>query len=259
MRVLLTNDDGIQSPNLHLLSAALRKAGHEVLVAAPASHQSGKSSAVTTGIPLIVHEVSLPDAAGMPFEGIAVHGTPADCILLAMYGGLFDARPDLVISGVNIGPNTGLDVFFSGTVGAAIQAAMQGIPTLAASHGACRPMEAGHAEFTVKVAERLVAAALPVHRVYNLNLPDVPAASLKGLKVCPHSTDRPRFVSYDERRTPDGRRYFWMNDVFEYSRTPVPGTDKGWLAEGWATLSPLKTELHDAEALTAMEGVGFEA
>ena len=244
MRILLTNDDGIQSENLHRLHAALERAGHDVFAVAPAEPQSGKSCGVTVNKPLLTHRVSIPDAAGGPFKGLAVHGTPADCALLALEGGLFDAV-DLVISGVNIGPNAGLDIFFSGTVGAALQAAMHGLPTLAVSHCSRRPMTDAHAELTVKIASRMDWTALPRHRICNLNLPDCPAEDVKGVKVCPHSTDYPRTITYEKRCAPDGRDYYWMKDPFEYFENACDSSDKGWLHSGWATLTLLRTEMND--------------
>lgn len=252
MRILLTNDDGIHSENLHRLHAALKRAGHTVFTAAPATPQSGKSCGVTVNTPLLTHRVSLPGAAGGPFEGLAVHGTPADCTLLVLEGRLFTAI-DLVISGVNIGPNAGLDIFFSGTVGAALQAAMHGLPTLAVSHCSRRPMTDAHAELTVKIASRMDWAALPRWRVYNLNLPDCPAEEVKGVKACPHSTDYPRSITYEKRTAPDGRGYYWMKDAFEYFERDCEGADKGWLHQNWATLTALKTDLADRRALENLD------
>ena len=248
MRILLTNDDGIQSENLHRIHAALKRAGHGVFTAAPAEPQSGKSCGITVNKPLLTRKVVLPDAAGGPFEGLAIQGTPADCALLALEGGLC-GRPDLVISGVNIGPNAGLDIFFSGTVGAALQAAMHGIPTLAVSHCARTPMTDAHAELTVKIASRMDWSALPLHRVYSLNIPDCPAERIHGVKICPHGTDYPRSIAYEKRTAPDGRGYYWMKDPFEYFERDTEGTDKYWLHRGWATLSPLKIDLNDYETL----------
>ena len=122
MRILISNDDGIYSHNLHLLYTALLRAGHDVRAVAPAEQHSGAGCCLTVHGPILTRRVRLDETEGGPFEGIAVSGTPADCVILALRGLMPEFNPDLVISGINFGPNAGQDVFFSGTVGAAIQA-----------------------------------------------------------------------------------------------------------------------------------------
>ena len=150
MRILISNDDGIYSRNLHQLHAALRRAGHDVRAVAPAEQHSGAGCCLTVHGPILTRRVSLPDAAGGPFEGIAVAGTPADCVILALRGIMPDFKPDLVMTGINFGPNAGQDVFFSGTVGAAIQSAMYGLPTLAVSHCSYSGATPAHADLAAR-------------------------------------------------------------------------------------------------------------
>lgn len=247
MRILISNDDGIYSSNLHMLHAALVRAGHNVRAVAPAEQHSGAGCCLTVHGPILTRKVSLPHAEGGAFEGIAVSGTPADCVILALRGIMPDFKPDLVISGINFGPNAGQDVFFSGTVGAAIQAAMYGLPSMAVSHCAHSGLTMAHAELVVRMAEAMDWAALPVHRVYNFNLPDCPAEEIRGLKVCPHSTDWACLDSYERRYSPRGREYYWMIDPFQHFQLEDEGTDKTWLHRGWATLTPLNIDLNDRE------------
>ena len=248
MRILISNDDGIYSRNLHRLYAALRRAGHDVRAVAPAEQHSGAGCCLTVHDPILTKKVCLPLDGGATFEGIAVSGTPADCVILALRGLMPEFRPDIVISGINFGPNAGQDVFFSGTVGAAIQAAMYGLPTLAVSHCSHDGVTDAHADLAVRMAMALNWAELPRHRVYNLNLPDCPAEEIRGLKVCRHSTDWACLDSYERRVSPGGREYYWMKDPFQHFMLEDEGTDKSWLHKGWATLTPLNIDLNDEAA-----------
>ena len=247
MRILISNDDGIYSRNLHMLYAALIRAGHEVRAVAPAEQHSGAGCCLTVHDPIPVKKISLPQATDGPFEGIAVSGTPADCVILALRGLMPEFKPDLVISGINFGPNAGQDVFFSGTVGAAIQAAMYGLPSLAVSHCSHEGITSAHADIAARAATALDWKHLPLHRVYNLNLPDCPAENIRGLKVCRHSTDWACLDSYERRYSPRGQEYYWMIDPFQHFLVEDEGTDKSWLHQGWATLSPLSIDLNDKE------------
>lgn len=247
MRILISNDDGIYSPNLHMLYASLRRAGHDVRAVAPAQQHSGAGCCLTVHSPILTNKVSIPGSFGECFEGIAVSGTPADCVILAMRGIMPEFSPELVISGINIGPNAGQDVFFSGTVGAAIQAAMYGVHTMAVSHCSYSGTTPAHADIAVRLAEAMDWAHLPLHRVYNFNLPDCPAEKILGLKVCRHSTDWACLDSYERRFSPKGMEYYWMIDPFQHFKLEDEGSDKSYLHKGWATLSPLNIDLNDEE------------
>jgi len=253
MRILLSNDDSIWCPNLHKLHAALKKAGHDVRVVAPDSQKSGASSSLAVHSPLLVQKVSLTDEEGNLLEGHAVSGTPADSVILALNGLLPDFSPELVITGINVGANAGMDIFFSGTVGAAMQAAMYGIPALATSFVGRSGLTAEHADLVAEFAGRVEWKALPERCVYNLNLPDCPVSDVKGLKVCPHSTHWPRLDSYEQRVAPDGREYFWMIYPLQHFELDDEGFDKGWLHRGWATLTPLRGHFNDESLLESVK------
>lgn len=245
MRILLSNDDGIFSPSLHLLRTAMQEAGHDVRVVAPDSQNSGSGSRITVHEPILTRRLSLLDALGNAFEGIAVYGSPADCVILALNGLVPDFEPELVVSGVNVGANAGMDIHFSGTVGAALQSAMYGIPSLAVSYVARTGFSLDHARLVERMALRMDWTILPHDYVYNLNLPDCPAEKVKGLKICPHSTGWERLDGYEKRLAPDGREYFWMTDPLRHFSLEEEGTDKFWLHRGWASLSPLRIDLND--------------
>ena len=251
MRILLSNDDGIHSPSLRSFYAALRSAGHEVLAVAPAQEQSGASSSVTTRRPLFVTRVREAD-----FEGVAVYGTPADCVSLGL-NGLYppDRKPDMVVSGINRGPNAGMDVLLSGTVGAAAQGAMAGLPAMAVSNADVNSDSREQAVHAVSLIGRMDWLHLPRGRVYNLNYPACPMTEVKGLKVAEQSVSWPDVGRFEERRDPYGQPYWWMNEALAHFHLDDPGTDKGWLHRGYITLTPLRFAFTDRTAVELLRGL----
>ena len=247
MRILLTNDDGINAMGLRALHRALTQAGHDVLTVAPASEQSGVSSAMTLHTPLRFHHVIEDD-----FTGYAVGGTPVDCVKLAIHE-LCTERPDLVISGINAGNNAGVDVFYSGTVGAAMEAAFLNYPSLAVSR---RPFAgddpAGYAEQTAALVARIPWASLPPHRVLNLNFPPCPPARVRGLRLCGLSMVMWR-THYEERKDPRNRSYWWLADVMPAPEAETAGSDFALLAQHYATLTPLQLDLTDHALMRQLE------
>lgn len=247
MRILLTNDDGIHAGGLRTLFHTLVRDGHEVLAVAPETEQSGVSSSITLRQPLRVREVR--DGA---FHGQGVGGTPVDCVKLAITS-LLHPRPDLVVSGVNAGSNLGTDVLYSGTVGAAVEAALLGVPALAVSRRMTHDGELvehdeqeAAATYTARFISRFDWTTLPSPRVLNLNFPAA-VTQARGLRVCPLSS----FTwadSYVRREDPRGRPYWWLDGTLPPLGT-APVTDSELVREGWVTLTPLRLDLTDA-ALT---------
>ncbi|WP_109474540.1 5'/3'-nucleotidase SurE [Ornithinimicrobium cavernae] len=241
MRILVTNDDGIDSPGLTVLANVAKAAGHDVVVAAPAHQYSGASAS------LIGHESDgrLELTTGSPpglVDGVRAFGVraaPALIVFAASYGA-FGKRPDLVLSGVNLGANTGHATLHSGTVGAALSAATQGIPALAASIASADPEHWETAEDVCRVAFDWLVEHSPEGRVLNVNVPDVPPDRLRGLRTARLADFGAVQAAVKER----GERWVHMSyeeiDV-EYE----PGTDAYLLAHGWATSSLLRTPIHD--------------
>jgi 5'-nucleotidase len=236
VNVLVTNDDGITSPALYGLREQLRDLGR-VFIVAPDRDQSATSHSLTLYRPMRI-ETPEPDV-------FAVDGTPTDCVLAATHG-LLPVRPDLVVSGVNRGPNMGDDVFYSGTVAAAIEGAMQGLPALAVS----LVVSPGLADFTYACAftRRLVeivnARGLPPKSVLNVNVPALPAAEIRGVEVTKLGT-RVYDDALIERLDPRGRKYYWIGGdapVWE----PEPESDFLAVHEGRVSVTPLHLDLTDA-------------
>ncbi|MEX0774584.1 MAG: 5'/3'-nucleotidase SurE [Phycisphaeraceae bacterium] len=244
MRILLTNDDGIAAPGLAALYRAIADLG-DIHVIAPAAVQSATSHAVTFHRPIGTRRQTVRDDAGNPlFEGTAVEGRPADCVKLALHH-LVPKPIDLVISGMNAGANVGINTFYSGTVGAAREAAICSIPALAVSlHIAKRdaidwPRAAALAR---TVIDRIVSQPLEPQVMLNLNLPVLDdGAQPRGLRVVPISTS-PIVEEYSFTDSAQGDRHFMASEIFNF-RHQHPDTDVEALFAGYMTLTPLLIDL----------------
>jgi len=224
-----------------------------LVVVAPWQERSGASHALTMNQPIRMW----PAGEGR----YAVMGTPVDCVYVAVHQ-LLEERPALVVSGINRGANLGDDVFYSGTVGAAREGALMGIPSLAVSlhmdgvRGPGSPNLQAAAHFARRVVEWMGAAQMPEEIFLNLNVPDRPLDDIVGLKICPLGRRHYRPL-IDAREDPRGRPYYWVGG------DPVEGemaedSDGWWIARGWATLTPLTLD-HTAHAtLATLAGVAGE-
>lgn len=249
MKLLLSNDDGISAVGIRALAQALSQT-HEVYISAPASQQSAVSRAMTLYDPLRADAVPFLD---LP-EGraYAVTGTPVDCVRLGL-GNLFsDIAFDMVLSGINIGPNVGSDTLYSGTVAAAHEAALLGYPSIALS---CCSMTPQHMETSaavaVKMAAYLAAHPLPFGTLLNVNVPDVPLSELRGVRAVPMCRQEYQ-LDFIERRDPKGRAYYWP----PRHRTGVFGeelTDEPQIRAGYVTVTPIGYDLTAYETLQNMK------
>lgn len=247
MDILLTNDDGIRATGLRALYAALTAAGHRVHVAAPMTEQSAVGHAVTLFSPLRVREV---EERG--FSGLGVSGTPADCVKLAL-SHLLPKLPDLIVSGINAGANVGVDVLYSGTVSAATEGALAGVPALAVSVDDFHPEElSAQAAFTAELLTRPFWKNFPRQCVLNLNFPAGKLDRAKGLKVCAQTSITYRDW-YDERKDPRGNAYYWLCGVIP-PESVAPDSDRGLLSRGYITLTPLTFDLTHAAYLEELRG-----
>src|SRR5438067_4196731 len=177
-RILISNDDGIASPGIKVLEKVARELSNDVWVVAPEQEQSGASHSLTTRRPLRAREVGT--------RRFAVDGTPTDCVVVAVRRLLRDKTPDLVLSGINMGGNVGEDLNYSGTVAAAMEATLLGIPAMALSQdyddGEPIPWETSDA-FALEAIRRLLRLPWPEHTLYNINFPGVPAKEARGFAV----------------------------------------------------------------------------
>lgn len=255
MRVLLTNDDGISAPGLAALHAAAEHLG-ELHVVAPATVQSAMSHAVTFHRPMKVrrHRVAALGGGGS-FEGTAVEGSPADCVKLA-FTHLVPRPIDLVLSGINAGANIGINVIYSGTVAAAMEAGFLGVPSIALSlhiGDARRTRWDQAAAHGREVIDRILAGPLRPHTVMNVNIPildDDPTP--RGLRVAPISTS-PLFDRYEQSENPAGDQHYQASGGLAFVHTP-DDTDVHALFDRWITLTPLQFDMTDHARLASWRG-----
>jgi 5'-nucleotidase len=228
-RILVTNDDGVHAPGILAVAQALAAVG-EVTIVAPADNQSGKGHSLSITDPVYVDAVSLPGG----LSALAATATPASCVKLALLA-LLKERPNLVVSGINRGYNLGMTAYVSGTVGAAREAALQGIPAIASSMHVTSGWNdyAAAAKFTTEMADIVKRNGLPAGVFINMN---IPAGTPKGMRVTTQSglMGEEKWV---EHTNPRGRRYFW-ND-YRDSEKDVAGTDVALAAEGYVTVVAL--------------------
>ena len=242
MNILLTNDDGIWAPGLRSLYHVLSSAGHQITVVAPLTEQSAVGHAVTLSSPLRIKKVN-----DGPFQGFAVSGSPVDCVKIAL-GTVYNLQPELLISGINNGANVGVDILYSGTVAAATEAALVGIPALAVSIDHFNPVDlAEQAEYILAFIPKIKWASLPPRRILNINFPDLPVPECKGLRLCPQ-TQAVYEDWYDERTDPRGRRYYWLCGEI-LPQNLEPDTDRTLLTQGYITLTPLTFDFTDHELM----------
>lgn len=245
--ILLTNDDGIAAPGLAALHAELTRLG-EVVVAAPAENQSGVGHSITYAEPIMVRLVEPPGRReGVPGAWYGVGARPATCVRLAL-ASLLGRRPDLVVSGINRGENTGLALHVSGTLAAAREAAFDGIPSLGVSLAESEAMDyAAAASASSRLAREVLARGLPPGIFLAVN---VPAGAIQGIKVVPHAGQTGR-RTFERRESPYGQVYYWS--LWTGPVDESLETDLGALARGYLTVTPLSVGANDASALQALE------
>ncbi len=242
-RIVLTNDDGVQSPGLAVLKQALDPLG-EVSVVAPDQNRSGAARSITMHSPLWVEEVEMADGS----LAYSTDGTPVDCVRMAALG-LLDQRPDLIVSGINLGGNLGDDITYSGTVAAALEGIMLDIPAIALSAEGYHP---GY-DLTVpaRFARLLVSMALlkhfPPKTLLNVNCPDLPWEALRGVRLTLLGKRIYGDKVQHHETLGNRRRYYIYNDDLSYYREP--GTDFEAVSEGYVSITPLHFDLMSHEAL----------
>jgi 5'-nucleotidase len=232
MRILISNDDGYFSPGIAILADALRPLG-EVTVVAPERDRSGASNSLTLDRPLILRRA----ANGFMF----VNGTPTDCVHLAVTG-LLEALPDLVVSGINLGANMGDDTIYSGTVAAAMEGFLLGVPAIAVSlaNKAARHLESA-AGITHDLVKRYVGGAPIPHMLLNVNVPDLAPGELGGIEVT-RLGRRHKAEGVVETVNPRGDTVYWVGAAGG-AQDAGPGTDFHAVAAGRVSITPLQIDL----------------
>lgn len=240
-RILLTNDDGIHSKGLTKLEEALQEVG-DVYVVAPASEMSGASHSLTLARPLRIRQID--------DRHWTVDGTPTDCVTLALNKILpADELPEICVSGINHGGNLGDDASYSGTVAGALEATILGVPGLAFSLVAREHFDFREAaQFAVVAVRKVLSEGLPEGTLLNVN---IPAKEIKGVRVTRQGIKSARPV-ISEHIDPRGKAYFWIGEEY-FNNHSAEGTDYNAIELGYISVTPLKSDMTDHRALTALD------
>lgn len=241
MKILVSNDDGINAEGIRILAQELSKIA-EVSVVAPLSEKSGTSHCLTTTIPLRAKPKVLP---GITQKAWSVDGTPADCVKLALDVLLADDKPDIVISGINHGPNLGTDMIYSGTVAAALEGYLNGYPAIAVSAAGIRHNDGNGnyqaaAELVSKLCLQMQTDNYQPRMFLNVNVPGKEPADIKGVKYT-YMGWRWYTEPFGKRTDPRGQEYYWLQGKFDDSKCGE-GSDVEACNNGYATITPLQSD-----------------
>ena len=243
MRILVANDDGIGAPGIKCLERAARQLSDDVWVVAPEAEQSAASHSLTLHRPLRLRRISR--------RRFAVNGTPTDCVYLAFNKLLSDHRPDLVLSGINRGSNVGEDVTYSGTIAAAMEATLLGVPAIALSqfYDDSRRVHWATAErWTPRVVRALLDQGWPDGVLINVNFPARAADQVRGMRAGRQGTHQVG-DSLEERVDPRGGLYYWVGQTTPEDTGDAAGTDLRAIKQGYISLTPLHLDLTHGPSL----------
>jgi 5'-nucleotidase len=251
MRILLTNDDGINARGLHLLETLARTFSDDVWVVAPTEEQSGAGHSLTLSQPMRVRRHD--------DRRFSVTGTPTDAVMLALAHIMKGSPPDLILSGINRGANLAEDVTYSGTVSAAMEGALAGVRSIALSQSYARegmgdtvPFAAAQA-WGERVLEPLVNYAMPAGTLINVNFPALSPEEVAGVRVCRQGIRDYGRLRIIQRKDPRGYDYFWFG-LAPIVQTPGHSTDLEAIADGYVSVTPLHLDLtHDVSLETLAE------
>ncbi|MSO56041.1 MAG: 5'/3'-nucleotidase SurE [Acidobacteria bacterium] len=245
-RILVTNDDGVRAPGLMALAEALRPLG-EITIVAPDDNQSAKGHSLTQADPIYVESVTLSNG----LTATAVSATPVTCVKLAL-AVLMPQPPDLLVSGINPGYNLGMVAYVSGTVGAAREGALQGIPAISISVDRVATGFNGAAQVAAEIAAVVKVQGLPRGTFLNVGVPAGDRQNFKGIRLTRQS-GLSGVERYEEGKTPGGRRYFW--DVYSDPGSDVEGVDISATRQGFVAVTPLHAGEFDQKAFDELQGV----
>ncbi len=236
--ILVTNDDGIRAPGLRSLIEVMTKIG-EVVVVAPDSPRSGMGHAITINSPLHCDKIKVTDGPQLEYS---CSGTPADCVKLAI-NELLNKKPDLCVSGINHGSNSSINVVYSGTMSAAIEAGIEGVPAIGFSlldfkwNADFKPLK----KYIKKISLEALEKGIPKDVVLNVNFPLLQNTKIKGMKICRQA--RAHWIEeFDKRTNPMGREYYWLTGTF-INEDKGEDTDEWALNNGFISIVPTQFDL----------------
>ena len=245
--ILITNDDGVTAPGIHHLIEAVKDLG-KVVVVAPDKPQSGMGHAITIGAPLRLHKVTLPSEV----EAYSCTGTPVDCVKLAV-DKVLHRKPDICLSGINHGANHSINVIYSGTMSAAVEAAIESIPSIGFSllDFSIEANFEGARKYARIITKKLLEKTPDKHTVLNVNIPALPPDNIKGIKLC-----RQAYAKYEEdflqRSDPNGHHYYWLTGKF-VNFDKGKDTDVWALANNYVSVVPVQFDLTNYKLKSKLE------
>jgi len=247
MKILLTNDDGIYSEGIQILKKQLDNIG-EVTVIAPDRERSTIGHAMTLRKPLKMRKVKING----DFWGYSLDGTPADCVIIGILEIMKNEKIDLILSGINCGPNLGDDIFYSGTVSAAVEGAMRNVPSLAVSIAGFEDFKFKSAAlFTKKIASNLMKNILPSNLVLNVNFPNIDYEEIKGVEITRHG----KRVYQDEVKIiydPQGTTHYWLGGELPEGNIE-PNTDFEAISKNKVSITPLSLDLTNYQMMPKIQ------
>lgn len=244
-RILVSNDDGVRAPGILAVAQALQELG-EVTIVAPAQNQSGTGHSITIYEPIVRDDVVL--AGGL--KATSLTATPASTVKVAL-ANIVEEKPHLVVSGINRGANLGLAAYVSGTVGAAREAASQGIPAIASSLAMPATDYSAAAEATLRVARYVKEHGLPPGVFLNVNVPAATGQALKGLMITAQARTSGGTERFAEQTHPDGRTLYW--NMYEEGGSGPEGSDVWAFTQGFVSVTPMKVLEYDAETAARLK------
>lgn len=252
--ILVTNDDGITAPGLRSLIGFMKEIG-DVVVVAPDSPQSGMGHAITIDNTLYSKKVVIDKDKGAPAE-YSCSGTPADCVKLGLQE-ILDRKPDIVVSGINHGSNASINVIYSGTMSAAVEAGIEGIPAIGFSllDYSWKADFNGVGASAKKIVREALANGMPKGTVLNVNIPKTDGAEPKGIKICRQARANWK-EQFDKRKSPTGKEYFWLTGEFELL-DKGEDTDIHALSQGYVSVVPTQFDLTAHHAIQQLNSWNF--
>lgn len=248
MHILLTNDDGIHAPGIEALWQELSQIAR-ITVVAPDSEKSASSQAITVHHPIWVDKHPINDKDICAWR---VGGTPTDCVKVALEALLTDDRPDIIVSGINQGSNLGTDVLYSGTVSAAIEGALHGLPAVAMSLDSWQSFDFTPAAKTARrVVEKMMNKSLPPNTLLNVNVPALPENQLKGITITKLGI-RNYENTFERRQDPRGRTYYWMSGHISETEND-PDSDITAVKNGKISVTPIHFDLTNYGIMNLLE------
>lgn len=248
--ILVTNDDGITSPGILALSSAMREIG-EVVVIAPDKPQSGVGHAITINSTLRIHRTKFHGVK----EEYSLSGTPVDCVKMA-FSKIMKRRPDICVSGINHGSNISINVIYSGTMSAAVEAAVEGIPSIGFSlmDYSIDADFSGSMKYAGEITRGVLQHGLTKDTCLNVNIPALKADDIRGIKVCRQA--RANWVEeFDERKDPSGRPYFWLTGKFINYDEGKTDTDVWAVEHNYVSVVPVQFDLTAYPAMAHAERI----